>query len=180
MNPFFKFSTLTVAMSLIMATSCSSSGVSSKSASSEALPVGSIPEIIIYKTSGDFTDNLPVTLNSSRSAITSYPAPSDISVDASTPVSLDGGYLLDRRGISQYTAFTTYTYQDYSALPTAPSVATLMESVIPGAVVTEIVRIPAHYSSSVKEMTAICNQYIKRGLEGCEIIYTAPTLRIEK
>lgn len=180
MISFFRFSTLLAAVSLLSAASCNTSGVTSKSAPAEAAPSNNLPQIIIYKTSGDFADNVPITLNSTRTAVASYPAPSDVSASTSTPVRLDGGYLLDRRGISQNSVFTSYTYREYSLLPFAPAASELMSSVIPGAVVTEIVRIPEHYTSSVKEMTDICNKYIKKGLEGCEILYTAPTLRLEK
>jgi len=64
--------------------------------------------------------------------IISYPAPSDLSYegDLAYPVKLKKGFLLDRRGIGKNTVFTKFTYEEYSAMKTAPLLADLYESII--------------------------------------------------
>ena len=43
-----------------------------------------MPKAHIYKTNGNYNDNVPVTMNADGSQLISYPAPSDIS-SASAP-----------------------------------------------------------------------------------------------
>ena len=59
-----------------------------------------MPHVIVYKTSKDYSRNVPVVLDDSRSVIVSYPAPTDVTPSVFLPVSLDKGYWLDRKGIS--------------------------------------------------------------------------------
>lgn len=125
----------------------------------------------IYKISGDYADNVPVGYNSRTGQIVSYPAPTDLR-DAE-PVSLRDGYYLDRRGVGSNTAFTTFTYSEYAALPAAPDAAQLKEAIIAGARVTELVEMPFAYSPGC---AATCDSLISEGLPGCKKIFTAPTL----
>ncbi|MDA3879497.1 MAG: hypothetical protein PF436_03845 [Prolixibacteraceae bacterium] len=87
---------------------------------------------IIYKTRVDYTQNVPVILNAGKTAIVSYPGPSDLITNNEllTPTQLANGYLLDNRGISPNVAFTSYTYSDYVKLEKAPSIEELFESII--------------------------------------------------
>lgn len=73
---------------------------------------------IIYKTRADYRNFVPVTLNSDRSAIQSYPAPTDVYYEGqlAVPTELTNGYLLDNRGISTQAAFLDITYEEYSQL----------------------------------------------------------------
>lgn len=73
---------------------------------------------IVYKTRADYSRFVPITLNSQRSAIQSYPAPTDVYYDGefALPIELADGYLLDNRGISSQTAFLNITYEEYSKL----------------------------------------------------------------
>lgn len=135
-----------------------------------------IPRAVIYRTSGDYNDNVPVTLDASRQRIISYPAPSDIT-PASTPVVLTDGWLLDRRGISPGSAFTRYTYGEYASLPAVPTAAQLMEAIIPQAIVTEIRRLPLSINEAQAD-TALCNRLITRSPDECPIIYQAPILKM--
>ncbi|MDE7125031.1 MAG: hypothetical protein K2O12_00920, partial [Muribaculaceae bacterium] len=64
-----------------------------------------MPKARIYRTNGDYRLNVPITLDSSRTEIVSYPGPSDIDMKMA-PVVLDDGWLLDRRGVGVNTAFT--------------------------------------------------------------------------
>ena len=42
------------------------------------------PKAVIYKTNGDYNDNVPVNLNADRTSFVSYPDPSDVSPERST------------------------------------------------------------------------------------------------
>lgn len=129
----------------------------------------------IYKTNGDYADKVPVTLNDSRTALVSFPAPSDLV--GAAPVALDGGFLLDRRGVSANTAFTRWTYAEYSALPSAPSAEEIMKNLIPDARVTEIYSMP--FATGTPGAVQLCNDAIANGLKGCTLLYPARTLRLE-
>ena len=73
---------------------------------------------IVYKTRADYKNFVPVTLNSDRSAIQSYPAPTDVYYKGqlAVPTELTNGYLLDNRGVNAQTAFLDITYEEYSQL----------------------------------------------------------------
>ena len=87
---------------------------------------------LVYKTKNDYSQNVPVTLNADKTKIESYPAPADIYYNGKLayPTALENGYMLDNRGISLNTAFTKYTYEEYSKLKEAPDLKTLYKSVI--------------------------------------------------
>ena len=55
---------------------------------------------------------------------------------------LDDGFLLDNRGIGANTAFTSWTYAEYMAMPSAPSAAEIMNHILPDARVTEVYQMP--------------------------------------
>ncbi len=86
------------------------------------------PPVIIYKTRKDYSHNVPVIMDASRRRIVSYPAPSDLrrGKELALPTLLEGGFWLDNRGINEHVAFLTYTYEEYSRLPKAPSMDELM------------------------------------------------------
>lgn len=86
------------------------------------------PPVLIYKTRKDYSHNVPVIMDASRRRIVSYPAPSDLrrGKELALPTLLEGGFWLDNRGINEHVAFLTYTYEEYSRLPKAPSMDELM------------------------------------------------------
>ena len=88
--------------------------------------------VIIYKTTADYYNRVPVTMNEAKDRIVSYPAPSDLYYhgELALPGKLNKGYLLDRRGMNANSVFTSYTYSEYAALETAPSKEELLESII--------------------------------------------------
>ena len=101
-----------------------------------------MPRAAVYRTNGPWNQNVMITLNPERDAVVSYPAPSDVSVNSS-PVALNDGWLLDRRGgVSLNSAFIRLTYAEYAALSAAPSPDSLLRMVIPDARVTEVKRLP--------------------------------------
>lgn len=135
-------------------------------------PVSAMPMACIYKTSGHYIDNIPVTLDASRSMIVSYPAPGDLTFP---PVSLDDGYILDQRGVNGNTAFTTFTYSQYRSLPEAPSAMALFEAIIPGSRVTDIVELPMTMTEAATDTSRV-NALIRGGLPGCRVLFSAPRI----
>lgn len=123
-----------------------------------------MPKALIYRTNGQFADNVPVTLTADRHGLLSYPAPSDLR--GCRPVYISDGYYLDRRGIGPNTAFTRYTYAEYEALHSAPSARELMDAIIPGAEITEIVQLPMTAAEAAAD-TAAVKSLITRHLPGC-------------
>lgn len=118
-----------------------------------------LPKAVIYKTSGDFNDNVAVTLDASGKALVSYPAPSDVSA-SSCPVPLRNGWLLDRRGaIGAHTAFLDCTYARYAAMPSAPSQSEIMNCIIPGAMVTRYIVLPVSANAALAD-PGLCDMYI--------------------
>jgi hypothetical protein len=79
------------------------------------------PPTIVYKTRNDYSQNVPVGYGDKR--IKSFPAPTDLYTNGklALPTALQGGYWLDNRGISPEVAFLSYTYSEYSQLPTVPN-----------------------------------------------------------
>ncbi len=112
-----------------------------------------IPRALIYRTNGDYADNVPITVNAAGDQVVSFPAPSDLR--GATPVPLADGWLLDRRGVSLNTRFTTFTYKEYSEMTSAPSIERLLHSVIPGARVTEVKRLDMTTQQALADTAAI-------------------------
>lgn len=118
-----------------------------------------IPKAVIYRTNGDYADNVPVNLNESRTSLVSYPAPSDIT-SHSAPVPLGDGWLFDRRGgVGINTVFLNYTYSQYAALKYTPSSTQLMQAIIPGSGVTQSILTPVTLSKALADPD-ILKQYI--------------------
>lgn len=134
-----------------------------------------VPRAVVYRTSGDYDNNVPITLNAAGDGVVSFPAPSDLS-ESSTPLKLNGGYLLDRRGIGRNTVFTTWTYKDYMALKKAPSTDELLKSVIPDSRVVEIVELPIAAGEAWRNVGK-CNGYVADGFQGCKIVYKVPEVK---
>ena len=90
------------------------------------------PTAIVYKTKANYTKQVPVMLSDDKLEIISYPHPNDLKTgnDFHYPTLLENGYLLDNKGIDKNVAFLKYTYEEYSKLPEAPPLKTLMEAII--------------------------------------------------
>lgn len=137
-------------------------------------PANYLPRAVIYKTNGDYNNNVTVRVNPSGDALETYPGPGDVG-ENSVPVALKGGWLWDRRGgIGPGTRFLTYTYAEYHALPQVPDVDVLMSRIIPGARVTEAYRLPILQSEATAEKI---DSIIARGMQFAEPIVTTPSLR---
>lgn len=92
-------------------------------------PASAMPHVIIYKTTRDYSQNVPVIMDASRQRIVSYPDPADLRGNC-RPQALDNGFLLDNRGIGENVAFLSYTYDEYAALKSAPTMQQLLDSII--------------------------------------------------
>lgn len=99
------------------------------------------PPALVYKTRKDYSNHVPVLLSQDKSRIVSYPDPKDIRAkqgDFPLPSVLEEGYLLDNRGIGFHVAYLKMTYEEYAALPEAPSRETLMNMILDKDPLTEM------------------------------------------
>lgn len=126
-----------------------------------------LPPTIIYKTINDYENNVPITMDSKKEKIVSYPAPSDLFYkgDLALPTMLINDYLLDNRGININSVFTSFTYQEYSKFKNAPNIDTLFNRIIDKNPFIEI------YScgnrSNIKNETRYCNKMIMNKFKEC-------------
>lgn len=119
----------------------------------DSRPVNAIPKATVFRMSGDYADNVAITLNSSGQ-ITYFPDPQDISA-ATAPQKIGDGWWLNRQGISSNSVFTRYTRVEYAALPNVPSPTELKKAIIPGAKVTEMRELPFSISEVPADMGEI-------------------------
>jgi len=87
---------------------------------------------VIYKTTKDFSDFVPVIMNVDRTKILSYPDPVDLTFEGklAKPTKLNKGYLLDNRGINENVVFLKYTYEAYNKLSSPPSISEMMSNIL--------------------------------------------------
>lgn len=117
------------------------------------IPTQDLPRAVVYKMSGNATiANVPVQVNS-QGEIVSFPAPSDL--NGCEPIELENGWLLDRRGVSENTVFTTYTYAEYSKLTTPPTLDELKAAIIPDAKVVDIHRLSMTPAEAAADTAAV-------------------------
>lgn len=90
------------------------------------------PPCIVYKTRSDYSQQVPVILSADRKTVVSYPDIKDVYVQGKLayPTQLEGGYLLDNRGIGPQVAFLTYTYEEYSKLDHTPTADILFGKIL--------------------------------------------------
>ncbi len=112
-----------------------------------------MPKTTLYKTSGNYADNVPIQVDAQGSLI-SFPDPSDIPADAAV-VSLNQGWLLNPIGITAQSVFTRYTYDEYRQLKQVPSTAELLEAIIPGAKVTATMSIDMPPAEALADTAAV-------------------------
>lgn len=125
--------------------------------------VTAMPEVIIYQTTRNYSELVPVILSDDKKKIESYPDVKDIYFKGKLayPTQLHRGYWLDNRGISKNVAFTKLTYEAYSKLPVTPSAENLMT------MITDSKPIKRMYScgkrSSFKDIVSELNAKIDKG-----------------
>lgn len=116
-----------------------------------------MPKALLYKTNGDYLDNLPVQLNPDGSLL-SYPSPADIPAGVH-PIMLADGWILNPIGVSQRTVFTRYRLEEYRALEKAPTPGEILKAVIPGAKVEITLQAPMTLQEAMAD-TAAVNRFI--------------------
>ncbi|MFN8288242.1 MAG: hypothetical protein U0V74_15915 [Chitinophagales bacterium] len=118
---------------------------------------------VVYKTKGDYSMNVPVTMNESKTEIVAYPAPTDVYYKGvlAYPSPLKKGYLLDNRGIGPNTVFLKYTYADYAKLTTAPTLKEMGDAIIDKDPFLEIYNLGER--SRYKDEVAEINEIIRKG-----------------
>lgn len=167
----FKYIVIASVVALLAGACSSSQGVGDASANVvEVAPVRTqaLPQATVYKTNSDSRNLVPVTLSPDGKTIVSYPAPTDINA-SQRPVELADGYLLDRRGVNDNSAFTGYTYAQYSSMTSAPGTDELLRSINHDISIVAMVRLPMSLNDAVND-TAACNRMIREGFPGCEVI----------
>lgn len=126
---------------------------------------------IVYKTIADFSNLVPVIMNSEKTKIISYPAPTDLYYNGkpSLPTVLKNGYLLDNRGINENVVFLKYTYNEYQHFETAPSISEMMTKIAEKYPLSELYYCGHRnqYKNEVEELNTI----IDKGFLNCKKAY---------
>jgi hypothetical protein len=121
------------------------------------------PPATVYKTTKNYNKNVPVTLSEDKTKVVAYPAPTDVFYKGAlaNPIELKDGYLLDNRGVSIHTAFTKYTYEEYSKLKEAPDPVTLFNSIIDKEPIKEMYNCGNRYNfkNEAEELNSIITQH---------------------
>ena len=133
-------------------------------------------QTIVYKTTMDFSDYVAVIMNSERTEITSYPAPTDLSI-SSLPTKLKNGYLLDNRGITENVVYLNYSIEVYSKLREAPSLAEMKHNIKEKYPLKELFFCGSR--SQLKDEINELNKLIDNGFTGCrkaDIVSMSTTL----
>jgi hypothetical protein len=98
------------------------------------------PPALVYKTSADYNNLVPILLSDDKTEIVSYPHPKDIRVGSGYPLPtlLNNGYLLDNRGINKNVAFLKLTYEEYSKITEPPTLKEMYELIVDKNPLTEM------------------------------------------
>jgi len=123
---------------------------------------------IVYKTTDNFDDYVPVIMNVEKTRIVAYPAPTDLFYKGvlAKPTILKNGYLLDNRGITENVVFLNYTYEAYSKLKEAPALNELLKNIKEKYPLKELIYcgLRYQYKNEVKEL----NVLIDTGFPNCK------------
>ena len=90
------------------------------------------PDVVVYKTTNDYTNNIAVIMDAERTRIVRYPAPADLrrGNEYVRPIQLENGYLLDCYGITKNVVFLDYTIEQYANFPQAPTLDEMLSHII--------------------------------------------------
>lgn len=119
--------------------------------------------VIIYKTNGDFYQNVPVMLSDDKKEIVSFPDIKDVyyAGKLAYPTRLSNGYLLDNRGIGKNVAFLKYTYEEYSRLSSTPDADELFKMILNTDPLTELYKCDKLPKNDIQKL----NEIIDGGLQ---------------
>ncbi len=148
-------------------------------AGNQTLMPMALPDVVIYKTKADYRHFVPLLMNEGRTEIVWFPAPGDLLLNnvPAMPVELKNGYLLDTSGINKNVVFTNYTYEEYSALPEAPSLVELKSRITDRFPLLEMYRCKP--DCECRTSLEKCLELIDSGFEGCEKEFFIPVVKIE-
>ena len=131
-------------------------------------------QAVVYKTTADLMDYVPVIMNAERTKIVSYPAPSDLFYEGklAKPTALKDGYLLDNRGITENVVFLNYAYEAYSKLKKAPAMSEMLKNIKEKYPLKELIYCGSRYQfkDEVKELNAL----IDAGFPNCKRVRIIP------
>lgn len=131
-------------------------------------------QAVVYKTTVDLVDYVPVIMNEGKTKIISYPAPSDLFYEGklAKPTVLKDGYLLDNRGITENVVFLNYTYEVYSQLNNVPTLDEMLKNIKEKYPLKELVYGGSRYQykDEVKELNAL----IDAGFPNCKRVKIIP------
>lgn len=129
----------------------------------------SLPHAIVYRTRGDYAALVPVCMSADRTMITSFPDPRDIRPAGCRPIALEGGYLLDRRGVGRNTVFLDYAFEEYAGLSHAPAPDTLKAHVIDFHPIIGLYVLPISAGEAWSDPSK-ANAYVRNSFAGCEAV----------
>lgn len=125
-----------------------------KTAKVTPVPSAALPKAVVYQTTGNCDDLVPVTLSDDGKSIVWYPGIHDVSA-MTKPIALGDGYWLDRQGVTDNTVFTTYTYEEYSSLDRQPTADQLFKAIKPGCRVKSVKVLDMTPSQALNNVEAI-------------------------
>ena len=167
-------------LALLLLVGCLSSKTTVPMVENQSNQMVRSPKAIVYKTVRDYHLNVPVLMDAQKQNIVSYPAPSDVFYKGALalPSPLRNGFWLDNRGINQNVAFTSYTYEEYSKLPSAPDLTTLKSKIIDLNPLVEMYEcgFRADYQDEIVELNAL----IEAGFPSCKRLFGFGTIRLEQ
>ena len=160
-----------LAITILLSGSCSRKTVvvaQSKQNNPVVMKNNALPPCIIYKTTGDYSMQVPVAMSADKSRITSFPDVRDVFIndDYTLPTKLDNGFLLDNRGIGPDVAFLDYTYEIYHQLGKTPTADQLMKHILDKNPLTEMYQ--CGNKSQYKDLPVELNAQIHSGLKNCK------------
>jgi hypothetical protein len=128
------------------------------------------PQVVVYKTTHDYSHLVPVIMNSEKTKIISYPAPGDVFLDGklALPVSLKNGYLLDNKGITENVVFTNYTYESYSKMKEAPNLKEILANIVDKYPLNEMIL--CGQRTNFRNVVDEVNSLIDNGFPNCKKI----------
>lgn len=121
-----------------------------------------LPHVVVYKAQPKYRNLVPVELSSDKKTVESYPGPGDVKIGSGfpRPVSLHGGYWLDKIGVGLHTAYIRLSYEQYSKLTVAPTAEELYKMIVVKSPMTELYDCGVRdgYNNSVKRLNGLIDK----------------------
>lgn len=136
-----------------------------RASKTKEMKTSALPNVFIYKTKNDYSNQIAVTMDEAKEEIISYPDPSDIDPETSKPVQLGNGYLLDNQGINFNSVFIDYTFEEYAALNKPPSISEMKTHILDKDPFLELWQCGNRQQYENIEMEL--KQKVKEGLKDC-------------